>query len=85
MIVVELVGKFYDNHSLAIVNRNIAVQMANREDIEFVITPLDSYDPAHNLSKKVVKTLKSLQGKEVEHVDVQIRHGYPPIWKWTTS
>jgi glycosyltransferase involved in cell wall biosynthesis len=84
-MIVEIVGKFYDNHSLAIVNRNIVLNLLDREDLEVVITPLDSYDPVHNLTKDDVKKLKQLESKEVDHVDVQVRHGYPPVWKWPTS
>jgi len=81
-MIVELVGKFYDNHSLSIINRHLALNLQNNKDMKVVITPIDSYDPAHKLSKSEVKTLKNLQAEQVEKVDVQVRHCYPPIWKW---
>ena len=44
---IEFVGKFYDNHSLSIINRNIATRLAKKFDV--YITPLDDYDPQFNI------------------------------------
>ena len=79
---IEIVGKFYDNHSLTIINRNLALRLQKYHDV--YITPLDSYDPSHNISKEVVKDLKILAAKELPRAgaDIQIRHSYPPIWQW---
>ena len=30
---VEIIGKFYDNHSLAIINREIAIRLSDKEKI----------------------------------------------------
>ena len=81
---IEIVGKFYDNHSLSIVNRNIAVNMAKNKDITLSIVALDSYNPKFNIDKGDIKTLKQLENanKDAAVPDVQLRHTYPPIWKW---
>ena len=85
-MVIELVGKFFDNHSLSIINRNLAIRLAEQLDVELVITSLDNYDPVHKLEKKTVKKLKSLQQKEIDkEIDVQVRHCYPPVWTWPVS
>ena len=82
-MIIEIIGKFYDNHSLTIINRNIATRLAKSYDV--FITPLDQYDPDFNLSTEEVKILKQLEGKESVEPDVQIRHSYPPIWHWPVS
>ena len=41
-MIVEFVGKFYDNHSLTIINRNVAIRLAKKFDV--YITPLDQFD-----------------------------------------
>lgn len=84
---IEIVGKFFDNHSLSIVNRNIVLNMYNMlgDDFRLCITPLDTYNPESGLDKKEVKILKELAGVTLEDVDVQLRHSYPPIWQWPVS
>lgn len=80
---IEIVGKFYDNHSLTLINRNLAIKLNKSHDV--YITPLDSYDPAHGVSKHIVKEIKKLTQKEHPEqggLDIQIRHSYPPIWQW---
>lgn len=82
---IEFVGKFYDNHSLSIVNRNIVLGL-HKQGKKVRILPLDSYDPIYALNKSDVKTLKSLETVESASApDVQIRHTYPPIWDWPVS
>jgi len=82
---IELIGKFFDNHSLTLINRNLALELSKTHDV--FITSLDSYDPAHGLNKNTVKVLKELQQKDhsKEEINVQIRHSYPPIWQWPTK
>jgi glycosyltransferase involved in cell wall biosynthesis len=81
---IEFIGKFYDNHSLSIVNRNIVLGLqAAGQKVKIVA--LDSYDPAFKLDKEVVRTLKSLEEIEGENPDIQVRHTYPPIWNWPVS
>ena len=39
-MIIDFVGKFYDNHSLSIINRNIVTNIAdNYPDWEISITP----------------------------------------------
>ena len=52
---VEILGKFYDNHSLAIVNRNIAIELSKYHNV--FITPMDIFDPEFS---KLDKNLKAL-------------------------
>ena len=79
---IEFVGKFYDNHSLSIVNRSIVLQLV-KLGVKIQIIPLDSYDPTYSLNKADVRILKSLETSDQEAIpDVQIRHSYPPIWSW---
>jgi len=77
---IEILGKFYDNHSLAIVNRYIALELSKYNNV--AITPLDSYDPANQLDKTIVRKLKDLEKTEMESVEIQLRHTYPPVWRW---
>lgn len=79
---IEFVGKFYDNHSLSIVNRSIVLQLV-KLGVKIRIIPLDSYDPTYSLNKADVRILKSLETSDQEAIpSVQIRHSYPPIWSW---
>ena len=72
-MIVEFVGKFYDNHSLSIINRNIATRLAKKLNI--YITPLDTYDPAYGLDNKIVEDIKKLEAKDLgdQTPDIQIR------------
>tara|TARA_Y100001972_G_scaffold29384_1_gene36214 strand:+ start:1147 stop:2313 length:1167 start_codon:yes stop_codon:yes gene_type:complete len=81
-MIVEFVGKFYDNHSLTIINRSIVTRLAKKFDI--YLTPVDTYDSKFNLSSDVIGELKKLEQKDLgEQIpDIQIRHSYPPIWNW---
>ena len=80
---IEFVGKFYDNHSLTIINRNIIFKLTDKFNV--FITPLDQYDPKYGVDKEVVKKLKELEAKNMDgnsYPEIQIRHAYPPIWQW---
>ena len=83
-MIVEFVGKFYDNHSLTIINRNITIRLAKKFDV--YITPLDQFDSQYGLSSDVVGELKKLEQKDLDNQapDIQIRHSYPPVWNWPT-
>lgn len=85
MIIVEILGKFYDNHSLSIVNRNIALELSKYNNIKLFITPLDRYSPSNKVNKQELKILKSLEKSSKEDPDIQIRHTYPPIWRFPVS
>ena len=84
MINLEILGKFYDNHSLSIINRKLAIGLSNSKDIKVFITPLDTYSSENQISKEEVKILKRLQTHDIEP-DVQIRHTYPPMWRHPVS
>ena len=82
-MLLQILGKFYDNHSLSIVNRNIALNIVkHRPYIKLSIIALDSYNPEFNLDKDVIRTLKELEKVSISIPDIQLRHSYPPIWKW---
>jgi len=85
MITVEILGKFYDNHSLAIVNRKLALELAKIKNINLFITPIDNYDSNHKVSKEEVKVLKKLASTDNKEPDIQIRHTYPPMWRYPVS
>lgn len=81
-MLLEIVGKFYDNHSLSIVNRNLAIGLSNA-GIMTKIVAMDSYDPAYKLDKAVIRKLKQLEAVNFEAApDIQLRHTYPPLWRW---
>ena len=82
---IEILGKFYDNHSLAIVNRNILIQLSQNDNLSIAITPTDVYNPEYKIDKEVVKLLKKHQNVEFDFPDIQLRHCYPPVWRWPTS
>ena len=81
----EFIGKFYDNHSLTIINRNIVTKLSEKFDV--YITPLDKFDPQYKLGTEAVKKLKKLETKDLgeDNPDIQIRHTYPPLWNWPIS
>lgn len=84
-MIIEIVGKFYNNHSLTIINRNLAVMLSKfKPDWDIYITPLDQVDPNDNLDKNTIKDIKELEKKDLADkvVDIQIRHTYPPVWNW---
>ena len=45
MINLEILGKFYDNHSLSLINRQLAFYLNKCKDFEVFLTPLDSPNP----------------------------------------
>lgn len=79
-MIIEIYGKFYDNHSLSIVNRNLAKALHNL-DVTLQIVSVDEPTVASQLPASEVDFLQRL---EVEQgvPDIQIRHYYPPIWSW---
>lgn len=84
-MLVEIVGKFYDNHSLAIVNRYVAKELSKH--VKVVVSPTDTHNHSNNVSKQDIGIVESLKPK-VEHTnppDIQLRHSYPPMWRWPSS
>jgi len=85
---IEVVGKFYDNHSLTIINRNLALAFNEMEGINLFITPLDDYNPSAKVDKEIVRKIKNIASKELDgnsYPEIQIRHTYPPVWQWPVS
>lgn len=76
---IEFIGKFYDNQSLSIVNRKVALQL--KELCDLSIIALDSPDSSFKVSSDEIEQIRSLE-KQVEGPDVQVRHSYPPLWVW---
>lgn len=85
-MIVELLGKFYDNHSLSIVNRYLAVELAKHVD-KLYVSPMDSFKPEAKIAPEFLEKLESLKPKGNETIapDIQIRHTYPPMWRWPLS
>jgi len=77
---IEILGKFYDQHSLAIINRYLALELSQYMDV--CITPTDQFDSKYKIEKETLQELQKLQAVELENIDIQIRHTYPPIWRW---
>lgn len=83
-MLIQFIGKFYDNHSLSIVNRNLVLELV-KQGVEVNIVALDKYDPLYSVDKQVIGSLKKLEKENVDAIpDIQIRHCYPPIWEWPT-
>jgi glycosyltransferase involved in cell wall biosynthesis len=78
---IEFIGKFYDNHSLSIINRNILLEIANL-GYAIKIVPLDKYDPQYKLDKQLIKKLKHFESLQLDSIEIQLRHSYPPMWAW---
>jgi len=84
-MLVEIVGKFYDNHSLSIVNRYVAKELSKHTDV--VVSPIDSHDHSNNVFKEDISLIESLKPKRENTTspDVQLRHSYPPMWRWPSN
>lgn len=76
---IEFIGKFYDNQSLSIVNRKVALQL--KELCNLNIIALDSPDSSFKVSPDEIDQLRTLE-KQADSPDVQLRHSYPPLWMW---
>jgi len=79
----RFIGKFFDNHSLSIVNRKVVLQLKELLDIE--IMPLDVPDSSHKVNNEEISELLTLCNKNISEPSVEIRHAYPPIWRWPES
>ena len=81
----EIIGKFYDNHSLTIINRNLALGLSSIYDV--YLTPLDTFSNDARMKKEDLGKLKELQGKSLgnDYPDIQVRHSYPPVWRWPVN
>jgi len=82
-MIIEIIGKFYDNQSLTIINREMAIGLSKLHDV--YLTPLDQIDAEAKVSKSKIKKIKELEQKDLgEDIvpEIQIRHSYPPVWRW---
>jgi glycosyltransferase involved in cell wall biosynthesis len=77
---VRFIGKFFDNHSLSIVNRKIALKL--KELVDLQVIPLDAPDSSNKLEPSEIEDLITLSNSSITKPNVEIRHSYPPIWKW---
>lgn len=82
MVKINIVGKFFDNHSLSIINRNVALGLSSLVDVKII--SLDSPDQSYKLDYEVVSKLLELRGNH-EDADVEIRHSYPPMWRFPAN
>lgn len=80
---VRFIGKFFDNHSLSIVNRKTVLELKNKLDIQII--PLDAPNVANKVNANEIDDLIKLSEVHISEPDVEIRHCYPPIWKWPES
>lgn len=85
MINLEIVGKFYDNHSLSIINRNLLFRLLGNPKYNVMISALDDLTEKCTLTKDEIKILTEAEAKEIDDVHIQFRHFYPPIWRWPLS
>ena len=65
MINLEILGKFYDNHSLSLINRQLATHLNNCKDFDVFLTPLDSPNPNCSVDGN---TLKAAQNYTIVNV-----------------
>ena len=77
----QLLGKFYDNHSLSIVNRKLALSLSKITK-SISIFPLDEVTVNTKVSPAELKELEKLKSNLDDKVDIQIRHSYPPVWAY---
>jgi len=85
MINIEIVGKFYDNHSLSIINRNLLFELLKSDKYKVTISCLDELTESCTLTKDELKIINNLEKSDIGDIDIQFRHFYPPIWRWPTS
>lgn len=75
---IEILGNFYNNQSLSIVNRNVSLGLSARNEVSIIA--LDQPDLSFKLGADTIDQLKALE--RPLDADIQIRHSYPPIWNW---
>ena len=78
MLKLNIVGKFFDNHSLSIINRNIALGLSKKVDVKII--SLDAPSVEYKVDHNQVNKLLELRGAHND-ADVEIRHSYPPMWR----
>lgn len=80
---VRFIGKFFDNHSLSIVNRKTVLELKKLLNVQII--PLDAPDSANKVNGEEIEQLLELTNNTLVNPDIEIRHSYPPIWKWPES
>ena len=68
MINIEILGKFYDNHSLSLINRQLAIHLNKCNDFDVFLTPLDSANPNCSVDLNTLKLIKKLSNKEEKEI-----------------
>lgn len=84
-ITIELFGKFYDNHSFAIINRYLALELDKDERFNLLISNVDNYDPKYKVPVETLEKLEEIKSRRKDSTpppDVLIMHSYPPVWRW---
>lgn len=79
---IRIVSKIYDNHSLAIVTRKLALEFIRNKWANISIVALDKFNPDAKVNKEELKELKDYINKPLNKIDIEIRHSYPPILVW---
>lgn len=79
MTSIQLVGKFYDNHSLSIINRNIALEL-KKLSVDIRINSIDEPNIEAKLSPSTISALKELD--DPSPTDIEVRHSYPLLWHY---
>ena len=82
MLNIRIISKIYDNHSLSIVTRKTVLQFIKNGYFNLSIVPLDQYNPEAQVAREELLAIKPFINKELEKVDIEIRHSYPPILSW---
>lgn len=79
MLKIQILGKFFDNHSLSRVNRNLAIKLSEIVDVTCVAIDEPKYN---SVSTSEIDRIVELQEEDYLAPDIQLRHSYPPIWNW---
>ena len=80
---IQITGKFFDNQSLTIINRYLAIELSKHFNV--ILAPLDIYNPETKIEKPILNILRTLIKNKSEDVDIEIRHSYPPLWRWPSN
>lgn len=75
---VNIVGKFFDNHSLSKVNRYVALELAKYTTTS--IMALDSPKIENLLNIDEIEALESMNNSIDS--EIMLFHSYPPIFRW---
>lgn len=82
MMNIRIVSKIYDNHSLSIVTRKLALEFIKNKWANISITPLDKFNPDAKVAKEELVAIKDYINKPMKKVDIELRHSYPPLLTW---